>query len=390
MAKKRLVIHSNAPFAGSGYATQTDWLSKLALQAGWDVKISAFYGLQGGSVQAGPLEILPGTFGNYGEDAIVPYWKLYNPDVFMLLIDVWVYPHDVLRAGPISSWCPVDAEPIPLPVMEKLNSVKHILAMSRFGEREMRKVGFDPFYVPHAFNPTYFHPIDRPTARQEVKIKDGAFTVVCVAANKGYPPRKNHDRLLKAWSIFIQNHPDAVLILHTLTNQAHGGIDVAGICQYYQIPPHNILLPDPLKFHTGYYGPDFLNKLYNAADAFILPSAGEGFGIPAIEAQAAGCPVILSDWTAQSELAEVGYKIPIDRVDDVLINPQLSEQALPKVTEILKGLDWAYEQRNDPKPRYMAQQFAQDYRADVVFGRYMLPALETMAEINADLKLAKD
>lgn len=385
----KIIWHSNAPFAGSGYGTQTEIFTRLLMRAGWDVKINAFYGLQGGSVQAGPLEILPGSFASYGEDSIKPYWKQYQPDVYLLLIDVWVYPHEVLRAGPITSWCPVDAEPIPLPVLEKLNSVRHVMAMSRFGEREMRKQGIDPFYVPHAYDAQQFHPLDRAKARQEMKIKENQFAVVTVAANKGYPPRKNLDRLLKAWSIFIETHPDAVLILHTLTNQAHGGLDVAAVAQYYQIPPHNILLPDPLKFHTGFYGADFLNKIYNAADAFLLPSAGEGFGIPAIEAQGAGCPVILTDWTAQSELAEVGYKIPVDRIDDLLVNPQMSEQALPKVTEILKALDWAYENRHDPKLRYAAQLFAQEYRAEHVFERYMLPSLETIATMNADLKGAK-
>jgi FkbM family methyltransferase len=385
----KLIWHSNAPFAGSGYGTQTEIFSRLLMQAGHSVKASSFYGLQGGSIQAGPLEILPSTFDSYGNDAIGKYWEWYDPDVFLLLIDIWVYAHDVLKIGPISSWCPVDAQPIPLQVLEKLNSVRHIMAMSRFGEREMRKVGLDPFYVPHAYDPNQFKSIDRSKARAELKLKDNQFTVVCVAANKGYPPRKNLDRLLKAWSIFVQSHPDAMLLLHTLSNVAHGGLDVISAAQYYDIPAQNIMLPDALKFHTGFYGPDFLNKLYNAADAFILPSAGEGFGIPAIEAQGAGCPVILTDFTAQSELAEAGYKIPVDPTDDLLINAQLSEQALPKVTEILKGLDWAFDNRNDPKLRYLAHTFAGDYRADVVFSKHMLPALETMAAINQEYKPKK-
>ena len=38
-----------------------------------------------------------------------------------------------------------------------------------------------------------------------------------------------------------------------------------------------------------------VEKLYQAMDCFILPSSYEGLGIVAIEAQASGCPCILSD-----------------------------------------------------------------------------------------------
>ena len=45
-------------------------------------------------------------------------------------------------------------------------------------------------------------------------------------------------------------------------------------------------------------------KALAAADWFVLPSASENFGIAAIEALAAGVPVILSPEVAVSELLE--------------------------------------------------------------------------------------
>lgn len=45
-------------------------------------------------------------------------------------------------------------------------------------------------------------------------------------------------------------------------------------------------------FCTGRISNSELNKLYNCAYALLYPSMYEGFGIPVIEAQKAGCPVI--------------------------------------------------------------------------------------------------
>ena len=44
--------------------------------------------------------------------------------------------------------------------------------------------------------------------------------------------------------------------------------------------------------HVGYVPNAELNKIYNKAYALMYPSSYEGFGIPILEAQRAGCPVI--------------------------------------------------------------------------------------------------
>lgn len=42
----------------------------------------------------------------------------------------------------------------------------------------------------------------------------------------------------------------------------------------------------------GYITNGELNELYNAAFALIYPSSYEGFGLPIVEAQKSGCPVL--------------------------------------------------------------------------------------------------
>ena len=47
-----------------------------------------------------------------------------------------------------------------------------------------------------------------------------------------------------------------------------------------------------------------LNTIYKNAAVFVFPSEYEGFGIPALEAMACGCPVILSNTSSLPEIAE--------------------------------------------------------------------------------------
>lgn len=53
----------------------------------------------------------------------------------------------------------------------------------------------------------------------------------------------------------------------------------------------------------GFVNEEDLIYLYNAADLFVYPSLYEGFGLPILEAQACGCPVITSNLASMPEVA---------------------------------------------------------------------------------------
>jgi glycosyltransferase involved in cell wall biosynthesis len=54
---------------------------------------------------------------------------------------------------------------------------------------------------------------------------------------------------------------------------------------------------------TGYVPESDLPFLYAAAEMLVFPSLYEGFGLPVLEAMAAGCPVIYSDSSSVKEVA---------------------------------------------------------------------------------------
>ncbi|QNK08291.1 glycosyltransferase family 4 protein [Enterobacter sp. JUb54] len=85
---------------------------------------------------------------------------------------------------------------------------------------------------------------------------------------------------------------------------------------------------------TGYLDTSELPKLYRSACALVFPSFYEGFGLPVIEAQASGIPVITS---ASTSLGEVSGDAAI------LVDPcQISEIALG-IERVLNSKNECYE-----------------------------------------------
>jgi glycosyltransferase involved in cell wall biosynthesis len=66
-----------------------------------------------------------------------------------------------------------------------------------------------------------------------------------------------------------------------------------------------------------------LPRLYKAANAFVLPSRGEGWGRPLVEAMAMSLPVIATNWSGPTEYLteENSYPLPVDRMSEVTEGP---------------------------------------------------------------------
>ena len=53
---------------------------------------------------------------------------------------------------------------------------------------------------------------------------------------------------------------------------------------------------------------------YQRAEALLFPSVAEGFGLPVLEAMAAGCPVLCADLPAHNEVADPSMLLPADDI----------------------------------------------------------------------------
>jgi len=88
--------------------------------------------------------------------------------------------------------------------------------------------------------------------------------------------------------------------------------------------------------------PDFLNssdipKLFKAVDGFILPTHGEGWGLPLIEAMASGIPTISTGWGGQMDFMNDENSWPVSY--DLVESPTMGARwAQPRKDALVKAM----------------------------------------------------
>jgi glycosyltransferase involved in cell wall biosynthesis len=106
-------------------------------------------------------------------------------------------------------------------------------------------------------------------------------------------PHKNVDGLLRAFAVFRLRHPEYRLV-------------VSGIHGFFSAELHalrdRLHLADSVDF-PGWIPREELYLLYTRATAFLCPSLFEGFGLPVLEALAAGVPTACSQVEPMNAIA---------------------------------------------------------------------------------------
>jgi glycosyltransferase involved in cell wall biosynthesis len=188
---------------------------------------------------------------------------------------------------------------------------------------------FDRVWVPGAFNVETFANAGVPAAKLRVLPQTLDFSTLLApaaplelpAAARGtrflsvfeFSERKGWRRLLDAWADAFGPGDDVSLVLKS-SNLVMGVTDArrridAHLAARRAAPI--VLIEDCLSQAD-------MARLYRACDAFVLPSRGEGWGRPFMEAMACGLPTIGPDWggsrafmSAESAFLVAGEVVPI-------------------------------------------------------------------------------
>lgn len=109
-------------------------------------------------------------------------------------------------------------------------------------------------------------------------------------ANRWY--HKNHDVLLKALALLKERGREGNAVFTGF--DVEGGYSVSKMAAEYGVTE---------RVHSaGYVTVPQMAHLYRHAEMLVFPSLFEGFGMPPVEAMAAGCPVVVSNSTCLPEI----------------------------------------------------------------------------------------
>ena len=400
---------SNAPWSHSGYGNQTRQVGLRLAAAGHEVEFSANDGTRGDVTWKGMLVRGCGA-DRYSRDTVREDLERSGADWAIALYDAWVYTDRM--ADPfaglsnVAGWVPVDHYPCPPMLIPWLRN--HVaIAMSRYGFDRLSEASdmlraqegkrFPVRYAPHAVEPI-FHPTDAgdlfggPTFRQTIGVPDDAYLVGIVAANTGTAvyDRKGFGDMIAAASVFLSQRPDAYLYLHTL-QLGHEAIPLMVLLNTKGIDQARVRWADQYLLKKSAISDPQMAAIYTSFDVLLATSRGEGFGLPVLEAQACGTPVIASNWTAQTELVAdhawdpqrmgpekhpSGWLVDVDPDYDAR---QAADFGKPRIGGIISALEDAYGHRGDQVMRAAAIDKASGWAADAVFDAYWRPLLADMA-----------
>lgn len=182
---------------------------------------------------------------------------------------------------------------------EQANLIDEIWVPSHFNVETFANSGVKrPIRVmPLGIDPEYFNP------RIKSFFKTDKFVFLSVFE---WGERKAPEILLRAFNDEFSAKDEAVLLLKVLNFDP--AVNVAAEIEKIGLNSNRA----PIIIMLNKSIPDYqMGSLYRSADCFVLPTRGEGWGMPMLEAMACGLPTISTNWSAQTEFMDPEICYPL-------------------------------------------------------------------------------
>lgn len=384
----KILWSSNGFWTNSGYAVFTRDLLGRLLDDGWPVAHVAFYGLDSfpqmmdiPSPKGGQkIKVYPKMVDPFGTDALAHFSQDFKADVSFTMQDAWTLDPNLLQQVPHwIPYVPIDQEPAPPIVLDKLRYAYEIVSFSRFGHEILEKHGFASTLIPEGTNLNTFKPLNKQEMRKKFNVPQDAFLFGAIGANKENPPRKGYQEMLDAFNIFRQNHPEAMMIFHTQQKQP-GGFPINDYVRYLGCEG-KVFYINPI-METYLFDSEKICEEINTFDVCLHTSHTEGFGLVIPEAQACGVPVIVTRGMSMPELIIEGKTGEIAEIASKTFASSGGYWVVPSVPSIVEKMEILYKKlhKENTITKDCRDFIMKDYNIDILVRDAWIPYLEKLQE----------
>jgi len=318
----------------------------------------------------------------FGSDALVHQARDFKADAVLTMHDIWtINPTFLPQIKNFIPYVPIDKEPVPLSILERLEYAYKIITFSRFGQKALERAGFASTLIVEGIDVNLFTQMDKMAVRRELGLPQNAFIFGMIAANKENPPRKGWQEALEAFALFYKNHPEAMLFLR-IQQQTPSGFPILGYARYLDIAHRLIFVEE----YEAVYGSDITKivKEMNAIDVLLHPSQTEGFGLTVVEAQACGTPVLVNDCTSMPELIIDGVTGEKSRVASRRFSNDLGYVYVANPNSIAEKMEILYKRIKEDKEGKIAkacrENIVKNYNIDTIFKEQWVKFYETLQD----------
>ncbi len=291
-------------FDASGYAQANRSLATGLFRSAVDVRILP---MDGNRAQAG-LEAREESFWRSRTVRLAP---ADEPVIYSGLPEGYFQPG---RGCPAIGLTMLESDHIPDSWLRICNRMDQVWVPSSFNATTFARSGVQTGRIrvlPLGVDPDLFSPSVTPYPLDTA----GKFVFLSVFE---WVPRKGQDLLLRAYLTEFTAADPVVLVLKTYDGHLPdpGGSPIRRKVAALERETGPFENAPTIRLLTKPLPASHLPGLYTLADCFVLPSRGEGWCLPALEAMSSARPVILTAWSAPLDYLseDNGYPLPVEKL----------------------------------------------------------------------------
>ncbi|MCJ7632238.1 hypothetical protein MUP77_07570, partial [Candidatus Bathyarchaeota archaeon] len=153
------------------------------------------------------VQIYPSGASAFGEDVAIEDYLNFKADMLISIKEPWCFNHICYQPINFVPFAIIDHSSVSTEITSKLNTAFKVIAVSRFGQMELKRAEIDSYYIPHGVDTSVYQPY--PEKKKEYRklwyLDPDAYTIGIVAMNRS---RKLISRMLRGYKRFREMNPN--------------------------------------------------------------------------------------------------------------------------------------------------------------------------------------